>query len=72
MVDKMNVYLITRPKDNISWCEDDRMVIIAEDELHAKRLARINSDDFAKSQNIEIKQISLDTEQVVLVSNTGA
>ena len=68
----MNVYLITRPKDNISWCEDDSLVVVAEDELHAERLARINSDDFAKSHNIEIKQINLDTEQVVLISNTGA
>ena len=68
----MNVYLITRPKDDISWCEDDGLVVVAEDELHAERLARINSDDFARSQNIEIKQINLDTEQVVLVSNTGA
>ena len=68
----MNVYLITRPKDNISWCEDDGLVVVAEDELHAERLARINSDDFAKSRNIKIKQINLDTEQVVLVSNTGA
>lgn len=68
----MNAYLITRPKDDISWCEDDGLVIVAEDELHAERLARINSDDFAKSHNIEIKQINLDTEHVVLVSNTGA
>lgn len=68
----MNVYLITRNKDDISWCEDDGLVVVAEDELHAERLARINSDDFAKSHNIEIKQINLDTEQVVLVSNTGA
>ena len=68
----MNVYLITRPKDNISWCEDDGLVVVAEDKLHAERLARISSDDFARSQNIEIKQINLDTEQVVLVSNTGA
>ena len=68
----MYAYLITRWEDNISWCEDDGLVVVAEDELHAERLARINSDDFAKSQNIKIKQISLDTEQVVLVSNTGA
>lgn len=68
----MNVYLITRNKDNISWCEDDGLVVVAKDELHAERLARIKSDDFAKSHNIEIKQINLDTEQLVLVSNTGA
>lgn len=68
----MNVYLIRRNKDDISWCEDDGLVVVAKDELHAEQLARINSDDFARSKNIEIKQINLDTEQVVLVSNTGA
>lgn len=68
----MNIYLITRPKDNISWCEDDGMVVVASDKLHAEKVARCNSDDFARSQNIKIKQINLDTEQVVLVSNTGA
>ena len=68
----MNVYLITRNKDDISWNEDDGLVIVAKDELHAERLARIKSDDFAKSHYIEIKQINLDTEHVVLVSNTGA
>jgi len=68
----MNIYLVTRPKDRISWCEDDEMVIVAEDELHAERLARINSDDFARSQNIEIKPVGLNMEHVVLISNTGA
>ena len=72
MADKMNVYLITRPKDNISWCEDDGMVVVASDKLHAEKVARCNSHDFAQSKNIEIRQIDLCKEQVVLVSNTGA
>ena len=72
MADKMNVYLITRPKDNISWCEDDGMVVIASDKLHAEKVARCNSDDFAHSKNVKVAQVDLSKEQVVLVSNTGA
>lgn len=68
----MNVYLITRPEDNISWCEDNGLVVVASDKLHAEKVARCNSDDFAKSENIKIEQIDLNIEQVVLTSNTGA
>ncbi len=68
----MNVYLITRPEDHISWCEDNGLVVVASDKLHAEKVARCNSDDFAKSKNIKIEQIDLNEEQVVLISNTGA
>ena len=68
----MNVYLITRPEDHISWCEDNGLVVVASDKLHAEKVARCNSDDFAKSRNIKIEQIDLNEEQVVLISNTGA
>lgn len=68
----MNVYLVTRPEDHISWCEDNGLVVVASDKLHAEKIARCNSDDFAKSQNIKIEQIDLDIEQVILTSNTGA
>lgn len=68
----MNVYLITRPEDHISWCEDNGLVVVASDKLHAEKVARCNSDDFAKSQNIKIEQIDLNIEQIVLTSNTGA
>lgn len=68
----MNVYLITRPEDHISWCEDNGLIVVASDKLHAEKLARCNSDDFAKSKNIKIEQIDLDIEQVILTSNTGA
>ena len=68
----MNVYLITRPEDNISWCEDNGLVVVASDKLHAEKVARCNSDDFAKSKNIKIEQIDLNKEQVILTSNTGA
>lgn len=68
----MNVYLITRPEDHISWCEDNGLVVVASDKLHAEKVARCNSDDFAQSKNIKIEQIDLNKEQVILTSNTGA
>lgn len=68
----MNVYLVTRPKDHISWCEDNGLVVVASDKLHAEKVARCNSDNFAKSKNIKIEQIDLNKEQVILTSNTGA
>lgn len=68
----MNVYLVTRPEDHISWCEDNGLVVVASDELHTEKIARCNSDDFAKSENIKIEQIDLNKEQVILISNTGA
>ena len=65
----MKLYLITRKAD---WCEDDAMVVIAEDKLHAERKARWSSDHFKTEKNLNIKEIKLDKEQVVLKSNIGA
>ena len=65
----MKVFLITRKAD---WCEDDAIVVVAEDKLHAERRARLSSDDFRKEKNIKIKEIKLDEEQVVWISNFGA
>lgn len=65
----MKVYLITR---RATWCEDDAMVVIAEDERHAERRARWSSDYFKNEKNLKIKEFKLDTEQVVLTSNVGA
>ena len=66
----MKVFRVNK-KDKISWCMDYSMVVIAKDELHAERCARINSDDFKKAK-LEVTEINLDTEQCVLVANTGA
>jgi hypothetical protein len=65
----MKLYLITRPA---TWCEDDAIVVVAEDKLHAERRARLSSDYFRKEKDIKIKEINLDKEQVVLTSNIGA
>ena len=66
----MRVFRVDK-KDRISWCMDYSMIVIAEDELHAERCARLNSDDFKKAK-LEVTEINLDTEQCVLVANTGA
>ena len=66
----MKVYLVERPATN--WCQDYAMVIIAEDEQHAERKARVSSDDFKKCQEITITEIDMNEEQCVLIANTGA
>ena len=66
----MKVFRVNK-KDKISWCMDYSMVVIEKDELHAERCARLNSDDFKKAK-LEVTEINLDTEQCVLVANTGA
>ena len=66
----MKVFRVDK-KDKISWCMDYSMVVIAKDELHAERCARLNSNDFKKAK-LEVTEINLDTEQCVLVANTGA
>lgn len=66
----MKVFRVDK-KDKISWCMDYSMIVIAEDELHAERCARLNSDDFKKAK-LKVTEINLDTEQCVLVANMGA
>ena len=66
----MKVFRVNK-KDKISWCMDYSMVVIAKDELHAERCARLNSDDFKKAK-LKVTEINLDTEQCVLTANTGA
>lgn len=66
----MKAYLVERPASG--WCRDYAMVIIAEDELHAARKARLSSDDFKKCQAITVTEIDMNEEQCVLRANTGA
>lgn len=67
----MKVFLVQRT-DRVNWCEDYAMVVIAEDERHAERRARVSSDDFKNSKNIEVTEIDTNEEQCVLIANTGA
>ena len=69
----MKAFLI-KNKDKLTWCMDFAMVVVAEDELHAERCARCNSDDFknAKLEVIEINVSDSAEESVILKANTGA
>lgn len=67
----LKLYKIRRT-EGISWCQDDEMVVIAEDELCAERRARLSSDDFSREKNLDIEEINMDEERYVLISNTGA
>lgn len=66
----MKVYLVEQPARE--YCQDYAMVIIAEDERHAERKARVSSDDFKKCQEITITEIDMNKEQCILIANTGA
>ena len=66
----MKAYLVEQPA--INWCQDYAMVIIAEDERHAERKARVSSDDFRKCQKITVTEINMNEEQCVLKANTGS
>ena len=66
----MKVFLVERKATG--WIQDYAMVIIAEDERHAERKARLSSDDFKKCQEITITEIDMSEEQCVLTANTGA
>lgn len=67
----MKVFLVQRT-DRVEWCQDYAMVVVAEDERHAERRARISSDDFKKCQKIEVTEIDTTEEQCILIANTGA
>lgn len=67
----MNVYLVELPNGEYTYGDDYAMVIVAKDELHAERKARWSSYNFKKAKNINISQVSLDTEATVLKANVG-
>ena len=68
----MKVFLVERTDDDLSWEEDYAMVVVAEDECHAERRARISSPDFETRKGIKVTEIDLNKEHWVLVANTGA
>lgn len=67
----MKVFLVERT-NKLDWCQDYAMVVVAKDERHAERRARISSDDFKKSKDIKVTEIDTNEEQCVFIANTGA
>ena len=67
----MKVFVIDR-KSGYGWCENYKAVVVAEDERHAERFARIEVDGFRKAK-LEVREIDLEAgEQILSVENTGA
>lgn len=66
----MRLFLVNH--SSATWCEDYSMAILAEDEKHAERRARLSSRDYKDAQDLIIKEIDLNKEQCVLIANRGA
>ena len=66
----MKVFIVDRT-DEIQWTEDYKMIVIADDEKHAERRARLSSEDFKKA-TLKITEVDLSKEQVIATENTGA
>ena len=64
----LKVFVVTRKAD---WGEDDVIVVLAVDKLHAERRVRCNSSHFAKGEVI-VTEVKMDKEKVTLISNMGA
>lgn len=66
----MNVYVIDR-MDKYSYCDDYKAVVVAQDELHAERLARLRCFDWKKAK-LKVTQVDLDQEAILAKENVGA
>ncbi len=63
---------VTGRKDRYSYGDNYKAVVVAEDELHAERLARWKIDGFKKAK-LEVKEVDLNAgEQILSVENVGA
>lgn len=67
----MKVFVVERT-DKISWCQYYKLVVVAEDVLHAERAARWHNEDFKKSKNLRVIEIDTNKERVIAAENTGA
>lgn len=66
----MKVFVIDRI-DRYSYCDNYKAVVVAEDELHAERFARLHVYGFKKAK-LKVTEINLDSEQILSVENVGS
>ena len=66
----MRLFLVDHP--SATWCNDYSMAVLAEDEKHAERRARLSSIDYRDAHDLTIREIDLNEEQCVLKANVGA
>ena len=57
--------------DKYSYCDDYKAVVVAEDELHAERLARLKCYDWKKAK-LKVTKIDLNEEAILSVEKVGA
>lgn len=63
-----NVFIIERI-DSLSYCEDYKAVVVADDVKQAEEFARKNIEDF-KNATLKIDTVDLNTTQIITVENT--
>lgn len=66
----MNVYVIDR-MDKYSYCDDYKAVVVAEDEFHAEKLARLKCLDWKKAK-LKVTKVDLTQEAILAKENVGA
>ena len=66
----MRLFLVNHP--SATWCDDYSMAVLAEDEKHAERRARLSSVAYRNAHDLAIREIDLNEEQCVLKANVGA
>ena len=66
----MKVFVIDR-MDRYSYCDNYKAVVVAKDELHAERNARVNIYGFDKAK-LMVTEVDLECEQILSVENMGA
>lgn len=62
----MNCYLVTRMEEG-KWGDTIQMVIVAKDEKHAERRARITNEDLRKTK-LKVEKIDLNKEKIILAT----
>lgn len=66
----MKVFVIERT-DRYSYGDNYKAVVVAEDELHAERFARVRITGFKKAK-LKVTKVALEAgEQILSVENVG-
>lgn len=62
------IFIIERI-DPLSYCEDYKAVVVADDEEQAEEFARKNIEDF-ESAKLKVTVVDLNITQIITVENT--
>jgi hypothetical protein len=59
----MKCFAVTR-MENADWGDITKVVVVAKDEKHAERLARITFDDLRKTR-LKVEEVNIESEKVL-------